>query len=160
LLRLSLQLLESGVGDGAVKSPVDAGRLVEDQDVGVVGRGKTGGLLEFLFVVIDQEEMGALVFRNAALDAVRGHAANQARHVFQDGDGVEGEPGADAPGPRLGLVLRSVRESQDENGGMAIREFHLLVEQVLPFDGGELLRQQRQGQQKNEQPHGAHPGIT
>ncbi len=140
--------------------PADDAGLVEYQDVGVIGRGKTGGLLEFLFVAVDQEEMFPLVFRGAAFDAVRGHAADQARHVFQDGDGVQGQLGSDALCPRLGLVLRSVSESYDDDGGMAIREFDLLVEQVLPFNGGELLGQQGQGQQERQQPHGAHPGIT
>ena len=137
----------------------DAG-FIQHQNVGVIGRGESGGLLEFLFVVVDQEEMGALVFRRAALDAVRSHAANQARHVFQHSDGVQGELAADALRPCLGLVLRGVSEAHDDDGGMGIRELDFLIEQILAFDRGELLCQQGQCQQEGGQPHGAHPGIT
>ncbi len=139
---------------------MDNAGFIQHQNVGVIRRGESGGLLEFLFVVVDQKEMGSLVFRRAALDAVRGHAADQARHVFQHRDGVQRELAADALCPRFGLVLRSVSEAHDDNGGLAVGEFDLLVEQVLAFDGGELLCHQGQGQQERQEPHGAHAGIT
>lgn len=137
----------------------DAG-FIQHQNIGVVRCGETGGLLELLFVVVHKEEMRALVLRRAALDAVRGHAANQARHVFQHRDGVQGKLPADALRPRLGLVLRGVSETHDHNGSMAIWKLDFLIEQILAFDGGELLRQQGHCQQERGQPHGAHPGIT
>jgi hypothetical protein len=160
LLHLRLQLLQSGIGDGAVEFPANDAGFIEYEDVGVIGRGETGGLLEFLFVVVDQEEMLALVFRGAALDTVRGHTADEARRVFQYGDGVKGQLGSDALGPGFGLILRRVGEAYDDDGGTAVGEFQLPVEQVLAFNGRELLGQQGQGQQEYRQPHGAHPGIT
>lgn len=157
---MGLQLVEGGIGHRSVELPLDDAGFIQHQNVGVVRRGESGGLLEFLFVVVDQEEMCPLIFGRAALDAVRGHAANQARHIFQHSDGVQGELAADALRPRLGLVLRSVSEAHDDNGGLAIREFDFLIKQVLAFNGGELLCQQGEGDHKRQQPHGAHPGIT
>lgn len=157
---MSLQLAKRGIGYGSVELPLDDAGFIQHQDVGVVGRGETGGFLELLFIVIDEEEMGALAFGRAALDAVRGHAANQARGIFQDRNGVQGELAADALRPGLGLLLRRVSEADDNDGGMAVRKLDLLIEEVLALDGGKLLRQQGQDDGEGPQPHGAHPGIT
>lgn len=61
-----LKFRNGRVRNGAVETPADRAGSVEQEDVGVVGRGETGGHLQFSLPVIDQQKAVALLLGCAA----------------------------------------------------------------------------------------------
>jgi hypothetical protein len=66
--------------------PGDATVRIGDENVGVVGRGKTDELLAFVFVIEDGNEMGLLFGGQVFAHAAQNHGADKRRGALEDGE--------------------------------------------------------------------------